>query len=264
MATLVDDLEATITCPECGRVCPVRMQSCPGCLALLRPEEVDLGPDLVRALATGLRMHRPAGRAPFASGPGCSLLRLRPQAGLVVCGVDGLIEANLTGPGIRARPPLECSTEGTTLFRLDVYEAASRAVTAIGADGASIGTYLRQGGPLSQAIDVRDETSAPVARFEPVPRGAGFRIVETGGDIVATADRTDVEDDDWIDDHWSLTALTAELPARPLAFVALLVAAKVLLGRPEPVRVREREEARDELDDTLGPIGKTIVDRWGL
>lgn len=181
------------------------MQSCPGCLALLRPEEVDLGPDLVRALSSGLRMHRPAGRAPFESGPACSLLRLRP-------------------------------------------------------DGAPLGSYLRAGGPLSQRIDVRDETSAPVAHFEPGSRG-GFQLVETGGAVVGTGERIDVEDEGWVDDQWSVTPATADLPIAPLAVVALVVAPKVLLGRPEPVRVREPEEReRDDLDDVLGPIGRTIVE----
>lgn len=261
MASLVDDLDATITCPECGQVCPARMQSCTGCLALLRPAEVDLTDDVARTLARGLRMHRPAGRAPFAGGPACELLRLHPQGGLVICDADGLIEANVTGPGIRARPPLVCSTDGTVLFRLDVYEAATRALVAVGADGASIGTYLRDGGPLSHRIDVRDETSAPVARFEPVPHGVGYRIVETGGDVLGSGRRIDVENGIWIDDQWTLTPTTSDLPMRPLAFVALAVAAKVLLGRPEPVRIREPEErAGSELDDILGPIGRSIVD----
>lgn len=261
MASLVDDLDATITCPECGQVCPARMQSCTSCLALLRPQEVDLGPDLARALSSGLRMHRPADRPPFVAGPGCSLLRLRPQAGLVLCGVDGLIEANVAGPGIRARPPLVCGTDGAVLFRLDVYGAARRAVVAVGPDGASLGTYLRVGGVLSEQIDVRDETSAPVARFEPVHRGSGYHVVETGGDVIATGERTDVEEDLWVDDQWSLMPTTAELPMRPLALVALVVAAKVLLGRPEPARLREQDEReQDDQDDLLGPIGRSIVD----
>lgn len=262
LAALVDDLDATIACPECGNVCPARMHSCPACLALLRPGEVDLTEDVVRALKSGLRMHRPASRPPFSTGLACTLLRLRPQAGMVLCGADGLIEANLTGPGIRARPPLVCGGDGEELFRLDVYEAADRAVVAVAADGASLGTYLRVGGLLSEELEVRDETSAPVARLKRVRRGSGFRLVETGGDVLATAERTEVEQGVWVDDQWSLTPTTTDLPLRPLGFVALLVAAKVLLGRPEPARVREQEQ-RDidaDADDVLGPIGRSIVD----
>jgi hypothetical protein len=263
MASLVDDLAATITCPECGHVCPARMQSCPSCLALLRPpDDADVEADISRLLASGLRMHRPASRAPFALGPACSLLRLRSRGGLVLCGGDGLIEANVDGPGIRARPPLVCVTEGATLFRLDVYEAAEAAVVAVGADGAAIGTYMRHGRLLSQQIEIRDETSAPVARLQPARQGGGFQIVETGGQVIGTADRTDIEDDEWIDDQWSVTpASAADLPMRPMAFVAIAVAAKVLLGRAEPVRSREPKDGPiDDVEDTLGPIGRTIVD----
>lgn len=261
LASLVDDLAATITCPECGHVCPSRMQSCPSCLALLRPDEVDLESDIARVLSSGLRMHRPAGRAPFALGPACSLLRLRARGGLVLCGGDGLIEANVTGPGIRARPPLTGATDGVTLFRLEVYEAAEAAVTVIGADGAAIGTYLRRGGLLSQEIDIRDETSAPVARLGTGQGASMFQIVETGGRVIGTVDRTDIEDDGWVDDQWSVAPTTTDLPVRPLAFVAIAVAAKVLLGRPAPLRVREpADQSDDGLEDVLGPVGTTIID----
>ncbi len=263
MASLVDDLDATITCPECGHVCPARMQSCTSCLALLRPpDDADVEADLSRLLASGLRMHRPASRAPFALGPACTLLRLRSRGGLVLCGGDGLIEANVNGPDIRARPPLTCATDGATLFRLDVYEAAESAVVAVGADGAALGTYLRQGGPLSQQMEIRDETSAPVARLQSARRGGAFEIVETGGHVIGTADQTDIEEDDWIDDQWAVTPATAaDLPMRPMAFVAIAVAAKVLLGRAEPVRSRDPKDAPiDDVEDTRGPIGRTIID----
>jgi len=238
------------------------MQSCTSCLALLRPAEVDHTDDVTRLLAHGLRMHRPAGRAPFASGLGCSVLRLRPEGPLVVCGADGLIEANLDGPGIAARPPLRCSTDGTLLFRLERYTAADHAVVAVSGDGAPLATFLRIGGLLEPGLDVRDETSAPVARLEPGTN----RLVETGGDVIANLDRAEIEEevDDalWVDDQWSLSAVAPSAPLQPLALVALTVAAKVLLGRPEPVCLRERAQrgGRGDVDDTLGPIGRSIID----
>jgi hypothetical protein len=260
MASLVDDLDATIACPECGRVCPTRMHSCPGCLALLRPGEVDLTDDVTRMLSRGMRMHRPAGREPFEGGVGCSVLRLHPQGPLVVCGADGLIEANLAGRGIAARAPLTCSTDGTILFRLEVYAAVPDAVVAIGGDGAALATFLRTGGMLTQALDVRDETSAPVARLAGARASGGYVLTETGGDAVATIDRTEVEDDLWLDDQWSLSPAAAVLPLKRLGLVALVVAAKVLLGRPEPVRVRE-EPSRDpdDPDDAFGALGRSII-----
>ena len=264
LASLVDDLDATITCPECGRVSPARMHSCPGCLALLRPGEVDLTDDVARLLSRGMRMHRPSGREPFASGLACSVLRLHPQGPLVVCGSDGLIEANLAGRGIEARAPLVCSTDGTTLFRLEDYTAAPSALVAVEPGGAALATFLRSGSMLSPSLEVRDETSAPVARLAAGRGSAGFALTETGGGVIATADRIDVEEDLWLDDQWSLTPTTSELPLQPLGFIALVVAAKVLLGRPEPVRLREEDRERDpaegDIDDVLGPIGRSIVD----
>lgn len=179
----------------------------------------------------------------------------------MLCGADGLIEANLSGPGIRAQPPLVCRADDEVLFRLEVYEPAPRSLVALAHDGAALGTYLRRGSLLSEVIDVRDETSAPVARFEPVAHGVGFRLVETSGRVLAVADRLEVEDRDFVDDQWSLTPVTTDLPLDPLAVVALVVAAKVLLGRPEPVAMREAKEASDERDDgLLGPIGRGIID----
>ncbi len=262
MATLVDDLDDTITCPECGRVCPSQMQSCPGCLALLRGPMPNADDDrVVAALAHGLRMHRPAGRAPFLAGPACTVLRLHPQGGLVLCGGDGLVEANLSGPGIRARPPLRCTTAGLTLFDLDVYDAAPAALVATGPDGAPLATYLRDGGLLDPHIAVRDETSAPVATLARAPSFPGFVLTETGGRPIAVGTRSDVEDDLWIDDQWALTPKVDDLPLDPMAFVGLAVAAKVLLGRAEPERVRDRPEPdRRDPDDVLGPIGRSIID----
>ncbi len=259
LATLVEDLDATIDCPECGQAAPARMHSCPSCLALLRPGDVDLTEDVTRLLSRGMRMHRPSGRAPFAAGLSCSVLRLHPQSPLVVCGGDGLIEANLAGPGIAARAPMTCTTDGERLFRLEAYAAATDALVAIGEDGAALGTFLRRGSVIAPTLEVRDETSAPVARLE------GSRLVETGGDVVATVSRVDVEEDLWLDDQWSFDPVRgAEVPLRPMAVVALVVAAKVLLGRPTPVKVRPEErkedEERSDVEDVLGPIGRSIID----
>ena len=204
-------------------------------------------------------MHRPAGREPFESGLACSVLRLHPQGPLVVCGADGLIEANLAGRGIEARAPLVCSTDGAILFRLEVYAAAPDALVAVGEDGAALATFLRTG-MLAQALDVRDETSAPIARLAGAPIGGGYTLTETGGDVIATVDRTEVEDELWLDDQWSLAPVASVLPLRPLSIVALVVAAKVLLGRSEPVRVRDKPERDpDDPDDTLGALGRSII-----
>jgi hypothetical protein len=93
---------------------------------------------------------------------------------------------------------------------------------------------------------VRDETSAPVARL--VGRRDGFDLVETGGGTLATMGRSDHEIDGWIDDQWWLQP-AGRLPLRRLAAVAMVLAAKVLLGRPWPVRAgAEPAEEPDEYD----------------
>jgi hypothetical protein len=147
-----------------------------------------------------------------------------------------LIEAAV----VRAVPgeplPLRCEADDELLFRMEPYAAAADAVVAIGPDGAAIATFLRSGGPLDPTILVRDETSAPVATLRRSGDGVDFEVVETGGEVVATCARDEVGDGTWVDDAWEL-AVVAELPMRPMAFVALAVATKVLFGRPDAARL---------------------------
>lgn len=65
-----------------------------------------------------------------------------------------------------------------------------------------------------------------------------FELIETGGGLLARLGTSDVELDGWVDDQWwlQLTPGPTRLPLHPLAAVALVLAAKVLLGRPAPVR----------------------------
>jgi predicted RNA-binding Zn-ribbon protein involved in translation (DUF1610 family) len=239
LATLVDDADATVACPQCGQVSPARMHSCPSCLALLRPDPDAIDRELATALAAGRRLHRPAHRAPFAGGPGCTVTRLNANGGLVVCGLDGLIEANVAGRDHRAIAPLRCAVTAATGFRLDPYGPVPHALVATDDDGEPIGTYLRDGDVLHRSLEVRDGTSAPVARLR--LRGLGGRaadlgLVETGGRLLATGTVRDVEIDEWVDDEWTLAPCVGDLPLPLDGFVALVLAAKVLLGRPAPVR----------------------------
>jgi len=247
MAGLVDDLDATLRCRHCAKVWPARMRSCPDCLAELVPDPAAVAAALSDTLAMGGRLWRSGDARPFASGPGCTLLRVSARSPLLFAGPDELIEATVAGSGNRAVVPLRClDLEGSTIFSLDRYEPVDRAVVAVDADGASLGTYLRWATVSGAGLDVRDETSAPVARLVPSRRpDADFDLVETGGGLLATCARCDVDLDGWTDDQWSLQE-RARLPVRPLAAVALVLAAKVLLGRPTPVRRREREPDDDE------------------
>jgi hypothetical protein len=244
LASLVADLDATITCRSCGHVCPARMQTCPSCFALLRAEDIDRTEELERALASGRPLRRPVGQAPFSGGPGATVCRLTPRGPLVLLGADGLIEAGLTGRGIGARPPLTCTSAGQELFRLHTYDAARAALVAIDPAGAPIATFLRDGA-VAPTVHIRDETSAPVARVQTAGRGAyGFEVIETGGARIAHVTRLEVLRDEWEDDEWTVRPVAEALPLPPLAVVALAVACKVLLGRAEPVH-REPRPAQD-------------------
>jgi hypothetical protein len=215
------------------------MASCPNCLAELRPDPEAALEAMGRVLAMGGHLPRAAGTAPFATGLACTLLRLSARGALVYIGSDGLIQASVAGSEGRAVPPLACQDAGEILFRLVPYEPAAAALVAVGADGAALATFLR----TRIGVDVRDETSAPVARL--IRRPYGFELVETGGGTLASVGRSDHETDGWIDDQWWLQP-AGRLPLRPLAAVAMVLAAKVLLGRPWPVRAGERPEDEEE------------------
>jgi hypothetical protein len=241
LVELVDDPAATVRCRHCAKVWPARMHSCPECLAELRVDPEAAAEALGAILATGAHLFRPDGIPAFRDGPSCSLQRISGQGGLVLLGRDGFVEAEVDGPGGLAAPPLVCrDVDGSLLFRLVRYEPVPKALVAVGKDGAALGTYLR----TEAGVEVRDETSAPVAALRRA-RGA-FELVETGGGVVAAVGTADAEREGWIDDQWWLTCGPDRLPLRPLAAVAMVVAAKALLGRPAPVPAREELQDRRE------------------
>ena len=240
LVSLVEDPDATVRCRHCGRDWPASMASCPNCLAELRPDPVVALEAMGRILAMGGHLPRAAGTPPFADGPACTLLRLAGRGPLVYLDSNDLVQAAVAGSHGRAVPPLACEDAGEVLFRLLPYDPAEEAVVAIGADGAALATFLRSG----TGIDVRDETSAPVARL--IRRRDGFDLVETGGGTLAAMGSSDHESDGWVDDQWWLRP-AGRLPLRPLAAVAMVLAAKVLLGRPWPAR--RSEGPADERDD---------------
>lgn len=234
LVELVDDPHAVVRCHHCDRDWPARMQSCPNCLAELRVDPAAAADALGDFLALGGHLFRPDGVQAFASGPECTLGRLSPRGGLVLTNGDGLVEASVKGPDIAAIAPLACQDlDGSTLFRLQRYEAAPRALVAVAADGAALGTYLRA--EHERRLDVRDETSAPVGHLGPVGRTGHWALVETGGTALAAFRVFDDEQEGWLDDQWSLRQVASRLPLLPLGAVALVLAAKVLLGRPRPV-----------------------------
>jgi len=242
LVELVDDPTATVRCRHCGRDWPATMASCPNCLAELRPDPVHVVEALSRVLSAGGHLYRPDDVPPFADGPACTLLRLSGRSSLVFVGPSGLVEAVVDGSDVRATPPLTClDHDGSVLFRLVAYEPTVRAVVAFGADGAALATYLASG----RRIDVR-ETSALVASL--VRRAERFQLVETGGGVLAEVGSIEAEVDGWVDDQWWLQPGLdgRKLPLRPLAAVALVLAAKVLLGRQSPTRATALKGEPDE------------------
>ena len=245
LVELVDDLAATKTCRHCGQTWPARMKSCPECLAELQPDPAAAAQAIAATLVRGFYLPRPAGLPPFRDGPDCTLLRATQQSSLIFVSSDGLLEADVEGRDARAVPPLQCrDLDGTELFRLERYQAARSALVAIGADGAPIGTYLKRPDLLQGIIDVRDGTSAPVAvlRRPSTRSDHSFDLVRTGGPTVARVNMFDVDLEGLVDDQWSLQTVSADgLPVSALAAVALLLAAKVLLGRPTPTSTVEKK-----------------------
>ena len=247
-------LTATSRCRHCGREWPARMQSCPDCLAELNPDPTRMADGLGITLARGFYPSRPAGSAPFALGPACTLLRARPNSSLIFVDDEGFLEAHVEGADHRAVPPLACvGLAGDELFRIERYHAADDALVAYGPDGASIATFLRRQAGARPLIDVRDETGAPVAALRVAPGGvgAGLVLVETGGGDLARVTYGEYDNEGWVDDEWSLRPLVRldRLPLQPMAAVALVLGAKVLLGRVSPARVQSPGRFEHELSD---------------
>jgi hypothetical protein len=234
---LVDDLTATVRCRHCRRDWPATMQSCPSCLSELDPDPAAVIKAMGDILEAGGHLYRPDDVPAFADGPACTLLRLAAWGPLAFIGPNGLVEATISGSGGRAVAPLACRDhDGTVLFALVPYDPVEDALVAVGGDlgdRAPLATYLRAG----TGIDVRDETSAPVAAMRKVT--GGFELVETGGAVLARIGSNDTDRGGAVDDQWWLEPApdVRRSPLRPLATVALVLAAKVMFGRPWPVPV---------------------------
>lgn len=237
LVDLVDDLAEKVRCGHCEREWSAWMQSCPNCLGELHHDPARVAEGLAHLIGSGMHLPRPDGRLPFESSADCTLKRVAPRSGLIFIGTEGFLEATVKSRDGAARPPMSCQDiDGTVLFGMSRYEAAAHALVAVAPDGAPIATYLRGGGALDPTIDIRDETSAPVARLIPTPGTTEFNVVETGGGVLALCSSVDDESDLWVDDHWSLQHTTDRLPLQRLGAIGLVLAAKALLGRANPER----------------------------
>ncbi|HEX8770984.1 MAG TPA: hypothetical protein VF711_09485 [Acidimicrobiales bacterium] len=152
-------------------------------------------------------------------------------------GPEEFLEATVRSRDHMALAPMSCQDfDGSVLFGLTRYEAAPHALVAVGADGAPLATYLQVGSPFEPAIDVRDETSAPVARLVRSSERHDFELIETGGGLLAICRSADNQSDGWVDDQWSLQHTADRLPLQLFGAVGLVLAAKALLGRTSPER----------------------------
>ena len=190
------------------------------------------------ALADGRHVPRPDHVPAFAETRACTLQRLVPCGGLAFLGAAGWIEAHVVGADHRAVAPLHClDLDGSTLFSVERYGAADNAVVAFDGSGAPLATFLQGPGIFDRAIDVRDATTVPIGRLQQTRRAGGFGLIRTDGRVLAECRMDDVERGGWIDDEWTLRDTSDHMPLRPLAVVAMVLAGKVLLGRPTPAPI---------------------------
>lgn len=256
LANLVDHLEAELVCAHCGHPCRATMETCPACLTLLHEdatnERVDEG--IVRLLASGTRLIRPAKLPLFRDGPSCALTRFTPEGGMILSGRDALVEAYIDSPSNRAVSPMFCrDVTGDKLFRLAPYEASPRSLVAFDEHDAPLAIYQRHENPLERSLLVRDETSAPAARLQPSASARfDYELVETGGPVIAGVMARDEVSQDWVDDTWSLHQVGSQLPFKLFGAIGILLAAKTFFGRVEPESLKNH--SRDKNDDGDGAI----------
>ena len=104
LVELVDDLDARVRCRHCGPAWPATMDSCPVCLAELRPDPAAGAEALGDILGRGGHPFRPDHLPAFRDGPSCTLLRLSGRGSLVLLGGDGAV----AGPGRPFAPAAGC------------------------------------------------------------------------------------------------------------------------------------------------------------
>jgi hypothetical protein len=236
LADLEPSEPTAVLCRRCGHTCTSMMDACPSCLASLRTDDKA---ELTQVVGRQ-RVLRSADVAAFTTTPSCTVTR--GSEGLNMLFVNGNQQIEAFVKGAAAVCPLECwDVTGDPLFRLETYTALTNAVVATGADGAAIASFVRVDNALSSFVNVRDETSAPVARLQrSSSMQPAWELVETGGPVVAFCDTRDVRIGTVVDDAWSVWPAPGQrVPLKRLGLPALALAAKVLLGNPQPVVVRE-------------------------
>ena len=191
---------------------------------------VDTRPTFARCIECGRNLERhdppawvvPAGTVPFAASADCSLRRRRHDGALWYAGPDGLLVATMVEGRCVA-------LDGTVLFATHAYGPGgpeSLEVTDPADDDRPLGALVVERA-VPPVIEVRDETSAPVARL------TDGKLRETGGGIVATVSHRPLDlPDNWVDDEW-LLEVRRDLPTLDRrALVAVLLVCRMLLSLP--------------------------------
>lgn len=197
-----------LACPSCGKEWAAGRVVCPDCLVALVADP------------TATVRCRHCGRdwpATMQSCPSC-LAELHPDPGATLDAMGRILAQG----GHLYRPEGVAPFAGgpaCTLLRL----RGRGRLAFLGTDGLVEATIAGPGAP---------------GRFE---------LVETGAGVLGTVGTAAAEQDGWLDDQWWFQPAPAvdRRPLRDLAAVALVLAAKVLFGRPAPVRV-QRASVEDD------------------
>ena len=191
---------------------------------------VETRPTFARCIECGRNLERhdppslvvPAGTVPFAATANCSLRRRRHDGALWYAGPDGLLLAQMDDGRCVA-------LDGTVVFATHLYGPGgpeSIVVTDPNDSDRPLGAHVVERA-VPPVIEVRDETSAPVARL------TDGSLRETGGGVVATVSRRPIHlPERWVDDEWILD-VSRELPTLDRrALVAVLLVCRTLLSLP--------------------------------
>ncbi|HWI03912.1 MAG TPA: hypothetical protein VNT52_08830 [Acidimicrobiales bacterium] len=211
-------------CPSCRKSWPAGRVVCPDCLV----ELVDDPNATVRC--------RHCGRdwpATMASCPNC-LAELRPDPEAAMEAMGRILAMGGHLPRAAGTVPF-ADGPACTLLRL----SARGGLVYIGPDGLVQAAVAGSQGRAVPPLTCQDAGDVLFRLVPYEPAEAAVVAVGADGGALAAVGRSDHEIDGWIDDQWWLEP-AGRLPLRRPAAVAMVLAAKVLLGRPWPVRAGEQ------------------------
>ncbi len=210
------------------------MKSCPECLASLQTEEV--GEAALSLLRSVRHMMRPARFPRFRAGARCTLTRVSAQGSLAIIGQDAFVECYVdTRDNLAVTPMRAIDVDGTLLFTVRDYQASANGLVITDANETPVASYHLRSFGLTAEIDIRDETSAPVARLQSsATLEWDYDLIETGGKLLAAISRRESTTDELTDDSWTLRQISDTLPLKLYGAIGITLAAKLMLGQVRP------------------------------